>query len=173
MRVVLIFRVTTQVPVEEAIQRAIYRREPCIPVAVMRIDTREDVLWLMTEIVGLTVALVLVVPQLIACLQMRSLPKRLTVGQIEHITTIIAGRTVVSGRVVGRVLASNILDTEQMHFIVRSALLLVIACAALHTEGNIPAFGIQSAEQLQHSPGILVLSVRETGLTVIVYQIGV
>ena len=139
----------------------------------MRNDTREDVLWLMTEIIGLTVTFVLVVPQLVARLQVRPLPKRFAVVHIEHITTIVAGCTVISGRVVSRVLAGDILDTEQMHLIVRSALILVVACTALHAEGDISAFGIQPAEQLQHSPGILVLSVRETGLTVIVYQVGI
>ena len=122
----------------------------------------------MTEVIRLTIALVLVVAQFVTRLQMSTLPERFTVGCIHHVATIVGRCGVVAGREIGGVLSGLVLDTEEVYFVVRDILLLVIACTSLETDGDVTALRVQAAEELQHTPGVLVLAIREAGLSVVV-----
>ena len=55
-----------------------------------------------------------------------------------------------------------------MHLGIRGILVIVVAQAALESEGNITATGVQTAVELEHTPEILILDIRKARLTVAV-----
>ena len=63
--------------------------KPRIPLAVDGVDTLEGILRKMTEIIGLTVALVLIIAQFIAGLQVSALPEGLAILSVDDIATVV------------------------------------------------------------------------------------
>ena len=101
VRIVLILRIATEVLVEQSVHcHLVEVANPGIPLTILGLDASEGVDCQMTEVIGLSVALVLVVAQLIVELQVGALPEGLAIEGAEHITLVVAGRGVVAGRIV-------------------------------------------------------------------------
>ena len=171
VRVVLVLGITTQRSVEEVVKMVADGREPGIPVAVSGGDVRKDVLRQMAEVVSLAVALVLVIAQLVVCLQVSPLPKRLAVGGAEHIAAVVGRGCVVAGSVVGGVATGLVLDEIEVDVVVRGILVLAVASAGFDAEGYVASMRIQTAVELQHAPRILVAAIGEAGVLVVVDEI--
>ena len=172
MGVVLVFRITAQVLVEVGIHLVIDRPEPRIPVTVCGHDTGKDILWQMTEVISLAVALVLTITQLVVKLQMGTLPERFAIGGADDIATVIRRCRTIPGGIIGRVLPCLVLHLEEMYLIVGRVLILAVATVSLQTEYDIPSTRVQTAIELKHSPRILVTAIGEAGIQVVVDEMG-
>ena len=124
----------------------------------------------MAEVVGLSVALVLAVAQFVVELQVGTLPEGFAVGGAQYVAALIRGSGVISGSIVGGVLSSLILHEEQAYFVVGRVLTIAASAAGLKPYDNVPSLRIQPAIELQHSPGILVVAVGETGALVVINE---
>ena len=148
--VVLVFGIAAERTVQEIFQRPVERGKlrflanPCIPVAIFGSDAREHVDVLLAEVVGLSVALVAVEAQLIAGLQVRSLPEWFAVGGAQHIAAIVAGSGVVAGGEVGGVLSCLVLHSVEPHLVVRCVALLVAADAPFNAHDDVASTRVQS-----------------------------
>ena len=167
MSIVLILGVTAQVLVEVIVERCEFT-DPWIPFTIDRYDAFKGILAEVTEIVGLTVALVLVVSQLIVELQMSALPERLAVVGTEHIAAVVAGGGVVPGGEESGVVACLVLHLIQVHLVIGSIPVFVVTHTAFQTQGDIAPFWIQTSVELQHSPYVFVLAIAQTGTFVTV-----
>ena len=107
--------------------------EPGVPLAVDGMDALEGILREMTEIVGLTVALVLIVTQLVAGLQVGTFPEGLAILGIDDVTAVIARREIVTSGEVGGVLVCHIFHAIEVYLIVRGVVVLAIAHAAFES----------------------------------------
>ena len=122
--------------------------EPGVPVAVFGLDTGKRVHGQMAEVIGLAVALVLVVAQLVAGLQVGTLPQGFAVGDITHVAVAVARRKVVPGGVVSGVLSCLVLLLEEVYFVVRRIALLVASATGLDAQHDVTSLRIQSAVEL-------------------------
>ena len=165
--VVLILRIATEVGVEIGV-KGLKGAEPGVPLTIIRGNAREGVLGHAAELVGLAVALVLIIAQLVVGLQVGTLPQRLTIGDAGHIALVVAGRGVIAGREIGRVLTCLIFYAKEVHIVVRRVAVLAVANRALETHGDVAAPGIEAAIELQHTPRILVLTIAQAGALIVV-----
>ena len=133
-------------------------------------DALEGILREVAEVVGLAVALVLAVTQLVAGLQVGALPEGLAVLGVDHVAAVVTWSKIVAGGEVGGVFACDVLHAVEVHLVVRGIVVLAVAHAALETQCDISAAGVQTAVELEHSPEVLVLSVGEARLTVAVHS---
>ena len=170
--IVLILGIAAQVALQVIVELIVHTVQPGIPGAVLGGDALEDVRRHVTEVVSQTVALILVIAQLVAELQVGTFPQGLAVGCTQHIAPVIGRRGAVTGSIVGRIVTILILLAEQQHLVVGYALVLAIASTTLNTQNDVTTARIQAAIQLQHGPGILVLAIRQVGIQVLVNGIG-
>ena len=127
----------------------------------------------MAEVIGLAVALVLVVTQLVVDLQVGTLPERFAVEGTEHVAFVVRWGGVIAGGEVGGVLTGYVLHAVQINLIVRGIAVLAVAHAALNAQGDIAASRVQPAIELQHGPCVFVLAIGEAGAMVVVDHIGI
>ena len=131
VRVVLILGESAQALVEMVGHELIGEAtEPGIPLAVDGMDALEGVLRETAEVVGLAVALVLIIAQLVAGLQVSALPEGFAVLGVDHVAAVITRREVIAGGEVGGVLTGLVLQKEEVHLIVRGVVVLAVAQAA-------------------------------------------
>ena len=86
--IVLVLRITAEVTVKIVVKGR-NATKPGIPLAILWHDRGKGVDRHTTEIVGLTVALILTVTQLIVGLKVGTLPKRLAIEDAQHIALIV------------------------------------------------------------------------------------
>ena len=115
--VVLIFREAAQVTVKIVVERHEVSN-PGIPLAIGRYDASEGIEVHVAEVEGLTVAFVLVVAQLVTCLQVCTFSKRFAVVGTQDIAAVVGRSGVVASREVGGILVGCVLHKEQMHIVV-------------------------------------------------------
>ena len=132
--VVFVFRVAAETAVEciRLFQIASNVGGPGFPLAVFRLNAVEGVSVQVAVVVGLAVALVLAVAQLVAGLQVCTLPERFAVGGAHYVAAIVRGRRIVAGGVVGRVEALLILDAKEVDGIVAGIKVFAIATVGFH-----------------------------------------
>ena len=126
----------------------------------------------MTEVVGVAVALVLVVSQLVVRLQVGALPQRFAISGTDDVAAVVRRRRVVARSVVGGVLAELVLHEEQLHLVVAGVAVAAVAAACLEADNDVTALGVQTAIELEHSPGVLVVSVGQAGTQIVVDGVG-
>ena len=128
--VVLILGIAAERAVEEIVEVAVNGCEPVVPLPVDGHDALEDVRRLVAEVVGLAVALVLAVAQLVVGLQVGTLPEGLAVGGAQHVAAVVRRRGVVAGGEEGGVLTGLVLHAVEVHLVVRDVALLVVTSVA-------------------------------------------
>ena len=146
--VVLVFRVAAETAVEcgGLFQIASNGCRPGVPLAVFRKDAVEGVGVHAAVVVGLAVAFVLTVAQLVAGLQVCALPERFAVGAAHYVAAIVRGRRVVAGGVVGGVETCLILDAEEVDGIVAGILVFAVSAVGFQSYDDVAATGVQTTE---------------------------